>query len=43
MKLIISCGIITVYFFGEIMDPHSVEIANNAAQESIKLELIKLN
>lgn len=42
MKIIISCGISTVYFFGVINDPHAVEIANRTVQENIPLELIQL-
>lgn len=41
-KLIISCGISTIYFFGEITDPYTVEIANNTSKESINLKFIKL-
>lgn len=42
-KLIIACGISTIYFFGQINDPYTVEIANNVSKESIKLNFIQLS
>ncbi len=42
MKLLISCGITSVYFFGKIDDPHAVELANKTAQEGLTLQLTQL-
>lgn len=40
--LIISTGITSVYFFGEIRDPKTVELTNKLAENLIPLEIIQL-
>ena len=42
MVLIISVGISTIYFFGEITDVNSVKFVNSLKDAHIPLEIIKL-
>jgi deoxycytidylate deaminase len=42
MKMILSVGISSVYFFGNVTDVTSVELVNASADNSIPLELIQL-
>jgi len=42
MKLIVSVGVISVYFFGEIDDIKAVELSNNLPKNLMSLEIIHL-
>lgn len=42
MKLIVSAGIESVYFFGQVSDPETAKFANSLTKASIPLELIRL-
>ena len=42
MKMILAVGVGTLYFFGNVNDPESIDLANSLSSTTLSLEMVKL-